>query len=473
MAALSDTTSRAGGPPFPGRRWLVIRAQHTAVRVALPLYGTIRVGSSEDADVCVPEDQVAPVHVTLHLDPELEADLQDADSGLIRRGTRTEVPLARGSRVRLAPGDELRLGSVVLTSVEEPAPAAGGGELAGGVTGPMAPLQATPAHAHGMLVRDPAMREVLRLVERLAESSSPVLVLGETGTGKDLIARMLHDRSSRAPSGFVRVSCADLEEGGRSEPSVVLLEAIGRAAGGTVLLDEVGALGRRAQLVLNGLIETAEARFVATSNHDLRAEVQRGAFRKDLYFRLSRLVVVVPPLAERSSEILPLAEHFLAVFTARLGRPEVPRLSAAAKAKLEAHGWPGNVRELAGVIERALFVTSADVIGAESLELGALGAEVEAGAGVDPGGAEPDEAGLERPGEAAARGERPRSKPGVTAPPLTLREEMAALERSRISEALERYQTQAEAAKALDIPLRTFLNRLDALGIPRPRKPKD
>ncbi|MCK6550459.1 sigma 54-interacting transcriptional regulator [Myxococcota bacterium] len=546
-----------------GARWLVVRGQSTAVRVALPALGTFTIGRS-GTDVAIDEPGVAERHLVVRLTPSIEVDVLDADTGIVRvdarKRTRTEEPLAVGASIRLSLGDELRAGSVALALLAEaphaPGPRAwsrtwlegqvaseagpssllvrwratglepgalerffvehleprerlaelGDGELvtflpeqgalraralgdallarlgSRDVVVELGTCAATGAPVRdlvdrtgvqmarlvagqgddGLVAESGVMRDVLALVDRVAEGTTPVLILGETGAGKDAVAERLHGRSGRAP--LVRLGGAELE--------AALVEGDGaavfaRASGGTVLVDEVGGLSPRAQLALGRVVERSDVRFVATSNHDLKADVRRGTFRKDLFFRLNRVTIELPPLRARVDDIVPLAELFVRQLAPSARRTRAPRLSEGAKAALVAHRWPGNVRELKNVIERALFVAPSDVIGAEHLVLDVLGDD-EATLPPDerPKSAEPRRA--DAPRAEAPRAEAPRE--GEARAQVSLRDEMAALERRRITEALEAYPTQAEAAKALDIPLRTFLNRLDALGIARPRK---
>jgi DNA-binding NtrC family response regulator len=282
---------------------------------------------------------------------------------------------------------------------------------------------------------DPAMASVERLAAQAAESDEPVLVLGETGTGKDLLVAELHRRSPRAPKPLVRLSAVEIDAEGPAA------QAIARAAGGTLLLDEVSALSPRAQLALTQWLERgalAGVRVVATSNQDLEASVQSGTFRKDLFFRLARFRLDLPPLRERRSDI----RAFTSAILAAHGIAAPPSL--AVLDALERYRWPGNVRELEGALGRAAAAS-----GGAPLQLEHLPPEIAgdaSSAAVEAPSADAEESGM------------------------SLRDEMAALERRRILEALERHPTQTEAAKALGIPLRTFLNRMDALGIPRARK---
>jgi transcriptional regulator with AAA-type ATPase domain len=294
-----------------------------------------------------------------------------------------------------------------------------------------------------LLTSDPAMERVARLIERVARSSTHVLILGETGVGKDLIAQLIHDRSDRASGPFVRVNCVDLSDSFLEEASSNFLA---RAKGGTVHLDEIGGLSLRAQLSLGYLLDEApsathDVRFVASSNQDLMESVDAGTFRKDLFFRLNQLTIQVPPLRDRPLDVVPLAEQFIA--GSKRSRP--PRLSEQAKAALTSYSWPGNVRELKNVVDRALLLTGGDVLGLEHLPSEILG-----------GGPIIERA---APAESEGSPDKPKS----------LREEIEALEKKRILEALQKYPTQRDAAAALDMPMRTFLNRLDAFGIPRAR----
>jgi two-component system, NtrC family, response regulator HydG len=239
--------------------------------------------------------------------------------------------------------------------------------------------------------RSASMREAVRLAEAVAPHSTTVVILGETGTGKGLLARYVHECSSRCREPMVELNCAGLqrelaeselfghEKGaftGAADRKLGLFEA---ARGGTLFLDEVGELDLAVQAKLlkaiedktlrrvGGLTEIeVDVRLVAATHRDLEGEVAAGRFRPDLYYRLSVFAVRMPSLRERPADIVPLALHFLTQF--RAGRP--PRLSAEACAQLKAHDWPGNVRELRNVMERASIVAGgADEIALEHLPL--------------------------------------------------------------------------------------------------------
>lgn len=311
------------------------------------------------------------------------------------------------------------------------------------------------ATAQRLVMDSTAMQEVARMVDQVARTSSHVLILGETGVGKEVVAQMIHDRSDRAGRPFVRVSCVDLEDRSIEEADEGEEPLLFKAQGGTLLLDEVGGLSPRAQLSLGHLLEKWAAssrtsrrqavRVIATSNQDLEAAVAAGTFRKDLIFRLNGVTIPVPPLREHLEDVGPLARAFVE-------RTEgAKQIEDGVLRALESYSWPGNVRELRNVVERAAMMARSDTITLADLPDQILG-----------GKAPPP------PVQPAAK----QAAAGDGGAPKSLREEMAELEKRRILEALEKYPTQTDAAKALDIPLRTFLNRLDALGIPRARKAK-
>ena len=228
--------------------------------------------------------------------------------------------------------------------------------------------------------RSAAIQQVFKAIELVAETDSSVLLLGETGTGKELIARAIHRSSRRRSAVMVKVNCGAL-------PATLLeSELFGHERGaftgavqqkkgrfelanrGTIFLDEIGELPPDAQVKLLRVLQEHEfervggtqtlridARVIAATNRDLRAEVQRGGFRADLFFRLNIFPIWVPPLRERREDIPILAQHFIREFAGRLGR-RVEQIDSRALGDLVAYEWPGNVRELANVLERAVIL---------------------------------------------------------------------------------------------------------------------
>jgi DNA-binding NtrC family response regulator len=229
----------------------------------------------------------------------------------------------------------------------------------------------------GMIGRSEAMERVYRLAQLVAPRTTTVLILGPTGSGKELVARALHALSPRAAKPFVAVNCAAIPEtlleselfgyarGAFTGAVQAQLGRIPAAHGGTLFLDEVGELPLSMQAKLLRFLEEKEvqrlgsvepirvdARVIAASNVDMAQRAMRGEFREDLFYRLAAFPLELPPLSERREDIVPLAEHFLACMAVAMNMP-CPRLGSEAATILEAHPWRGNVRELQHVMERA------------------------------------------------------------------------------------------------------------------------
>jgi two-component system response regulator FlrC len=248
----------------------------------------------------------------------------------------------------------------------------------------------SPGGSDELVAADPQSVELFELARRVAETDTTVLVTGDSGTGKEILARYLHRHSSRAAGPFVAINCAAIPENmleavlfghergaftGAHEARAGKFE---QAQGGSLLLDEVSEMDIGLQAKLLRVLQEREVeriggrnpidlnvRVIATTNRDLRAQVDAGRFREDLYYRLSVFPLTVPPLRQRPGDIIPLARHFLAS-AAGDGRP-APALTDEAAAALLAHSWPGNVRELQNLLLRAVILCSANVIRAGDL----------------------------------------------------------------------------------------------------------
>jgi formate hydrogenlyase transcriptional activator len=228
------------------------------------------------------------------------------------------------------------------------------------------------------------MRQVLKQVAKVAPSDSTVLILGETGTGKELIARALHRRSNRAARAFVRVNCAAIPQSliaselfghERGAFTGALQRRVGRfesADGGTLFLDEVGDLPMETQIVLLRVLQEREfervgsnrpisvdVRLIAATNRDLPAAVAAGTFRRDLFYRLNVVPVLIPPLRERAADIPLLIEYFVGRYTKAAGKT-IRHIGKQTLEQLVAYDWPGNIRELQNVVERAVILSETD-----------------------------------------------------------------------------------------------------------------
>jgi two-component system response regulator AtoC len=240
------------------------------------------------------------------------------------------------------------------------------------------------------VVHDPAMQRVYTLVERISDTPMTVLLLGETGVGKEIVCEAIHRRSSRRDRPLIKLNCAALPETlleselfghergaftGADRRKIGFFEA---ADGGTLFLDEIGdmplalqakllrVLERKVITRVGGTTEVAtDARLIAATHRDLDADVRAGRFRQDLLFRIGGFTIAIPPLRDRPGEIVPLAEHFARTTAAEQGRV-APKFTDDAREALTAYAWPGNVRELRNAIERAL-VLSSDAISASDL----------------------------------------------------------------------------------------------------------
>ncbi|OOG26188.1 sigma-54-dependent Fis family transcriptional regulator [Thioalkalivibrio denitrificans] len=250
-----------------------------------------------------------------------------------------------------------------------------------------------------MVVEDPYSRELLRLAGRVAASEVTVLIHGESGVGKEVFARYLHVRSTRAEGPFVAVNCAAIPENmleamlfgyergaftGAYESRAGKFE---QAQGGTLLLDEISEMDLGLQAKLLRVLQEREVerlggkrtlpldvRVMATTNRDLRSAVAEGRFREDLFYRLSVFPLLIPPLRERPGDVLPLARRFMERHGRGIDRAELTPCGAA---KLMNHTWPGNVRELDNVIQRALILRSGPLIDADSIQFESVASGIE------------------------------------------------------------------------------------------------
>jgi DNA-binding NtrC family response regulator len=337
------------------------------------------------------------------------------------------------------------------------------------------------------------MQRIFSLIERLGPATIPILLLGETGSGKEVLADWVHQTSRLRAGPFLKINCAGLSE------SVVESELFGHergaftgavqqhrgvfetADGGTLFLDEVAELPQRTQAKLLRVLESGEicrlgsttvrkvaVRLVAATHRELPALAERGEFRRDLFFRLNGATIEIPPLRRRHVDILPLARLFLERAAQLLGRPGLMLDTSALQALLE-HEWPGNVRELRNVMDRAAALCEGALVRADALGLGArrasIGEASDVGAAsIAPAAPSAPPAALQSPAALNPRG----------ALSADLRAAVLGFERGRILAALaESDGNQTEAARLLGISRRTLTNKLNLHGVARPRKLSD
>jgi len=314
--------------------------------------------------------------VTLGKDPANDVVLQDPF--VSARHLRLERRERRWRLRDLGSTNGTLLGGVRVTEAELPA----GAPLTLGDTEIVLELavesrSAPPATFEGMISGHPAMRQMFELVERVAPADAAVTILGETGTGKELVARALHHLSGRREAAFIPVNCSAIaeslieselfghEKGAFSGAERLRKGAFEEADGGTIFLDEIGELPLDLQPKLLRTLElgevkrvgasrplTVNVRVVGATHRDLRAQVRAGKFREDLYYRLCVVPVTIPPLRARRSDVRALADAFLARASPR---GLALRFSDEALAKMEDYDWPGNVRQLKNVVQRALL----------------------------------------------------------------------------------------------------------------------
>jgi transcriptional regulator with GAF, ATPase, and Fis domain len=447
LAGSTVSLARPGRARLGERHRLIVWEDGIARPFSLPAAGEAIIGRTEEADIAIPSAAVSRRHARLSTGPRMVC-IVDLGS---RNGTRINGEMLEGERV-LEYGDVLNFGDVMAVLEADP------GERSGEVDSVPPDGFVLELGPRSLVVADPMMIHVYSQLERLAQSELTVLVVGETGTGKDLAANAVHHWSRREGRPLVSINCAALPEGlaeselfgyqrgafsGALRDKPGLFEA---AAGGTVFLDEIGDLSLAVQAKLLRVLESREAtrlgalqatpidiRVVAATHRDLAADVTARRFRQDLYYRLTAAIVNLPPLRARRRELPLLARRFLDEACGSLGRPPLA-FSDGALARLREHRWPGNVRELKNLMD---FV-------AATVERGPV---VPAHFGPNWGA-----------------GSMVRSDAPNEGKFSSLREARRDFERRNIEAALEATGgNKTRAAKMLNMPLRTFMERVKQL----------
>jgi transcriptional regulator with PAS, ATPase and Fis domain len=384
-------TDRTNPADFSGhaRAYLVVQRSGRAEVVEVPDGEAIVIGRGSEAHIAIDDARASRRHA-LVLWSAGQLLVEDLKS---RNGTFVNAQELRGASRPVGAGDNIRVGGLeivvaVVTAVSptnEHAPASTPSRPLPPSTGDLAD------GLNGVVVADSNMSRMFGFARRIARANTTVLILGETGSGKEVVAQQVHAWSRRAGAPFVRVNCATLQESlaeselfgyergaftGADRRKVGFAEA---ANGGTLFLDELGELSLPVQAKLLAMLENraiirvgsatetpVDVRVISATHRDLSNEIAAGRFREDLFYRLGVVVVRVPPLRERPSEIALLAKLFAKRFGADFGWTD-PVVTQDASAALAAYPWPGNVRELRNAIEHAMLVTDDGAIRAEHL----------------------------------------------------------------------------------------------------------
>jgi transcriptional regulator with GAF, ATPase, and Fis domain len=434
---------------------LIVSGPHGVTVHAIRRNATLTVGRSPECEIPIDHPSISRRHVRLHFGATWTAE----DLGSTNKTTVAGKELHRGVRVPVAPGTTILVGGTVTIVIH----------------GPSAADRTDRTSVASPLVHDRELRRVYDTLDEIAPTPLSVLVLGETGVGKEVFAEAVHARSQRASGPFVKLNCAALTESlleselfgfekgaftGANAAKIGLFEA---ADGGTLFLDELGEMPLTTQAKLLRVLETGEVtrigsvkprtidvRFVGATNRDLRRLVADGNFRADLYFRINGISVTLPPLRDRLDDIVPLARHFVQRVAQRLGRPSLEFTPSAVDA-LHRYSWPGNVRELRNVVERALILAKGPAIDAPDLAF-------QEHAVASPSSVAP----VERP---------TLTEPNAGLSESELRDQMRAFERHRIEEALRKtHGNQTRAAQLLGVSRRTLINKLELHNFDRPRR---
>jgi transcriptional regulator with PAS, ATPase and Fis domain len=440
-----------------GHFQLVVIGDGAVATYALPEHAEVTIGRGHACDIRIDDESISRRHAVLQIGGKLTIEDLGSANGTQVRGHKLKL----GHPATISAGELVGIGNLSILLQHRPR----------AVTHPGSAAGSTPGDAD-IVVTDPQMKSLHDLVRQVAGSKIGVLLLGETGVGKEVFARAVHRSSPRAAGPFVEINCAAVtetlleselfghEKGAFTNAIAGKQGLIELAHGGTLFLDEIGDMPQATQAKLLRVIEDAQlrrvgglktraidVRFVAATNSDLETQMASGAFRRDLYFRLNGVTIEIPPLRERLGELEALANRFIVRTCQRDGTPP-PALTPEALELMRRYRWPGNVRELKNMIERAVLLSGGGPIRAEHLS-----------------------------------GEKLRAPTGTPAPPALqvveaaeralLRGRGTSDERQSIVEALERAGgNQTVAARLLGMSRRTLVNRLDEYDLARPRKHK-
>ena len=461
-------TAEMGVRPSGDSLSLLVMSERGILKWALPRSGELTIGRDAACEVRLDDSGVSRRHAKLIVGEGLQ--LLDLGS---RNGTRVGDRRASPNEpVEVSFRDAIRIGDNVL--VVQPTRGGAEGGSASGQSAAETPLLDATSQLTDSVDLD-ALRERVPNIDRVSAGTINVLIQGETGVGKEVLAHAIHRLSQRAAGPIVCLNCCALSESlveseifghergaftGALRSKMGLLEGAHR---GTLFLDEVGEMSSAFQTKFLRVLEQKEVtrvgglrprsidvRIVAATNRDLQAEVVAGRFRRDLYFRLNGLCIVISPLRERLDDVEPLVRRFVAR-ASELSRRQVPTIAPEVLSLLKAYRWPGNIRELRNVAERAVLLCEGDAIEPQHLPTELRGGEVPNALDSAP------RVTHNPPKEDLTKELR------VTNPP--------AVERDLIVDALRVCRgNQSRAAKLLGISRRTLVSRLTQYDLPRPRK---
>jgi two-component system response regulator HydG len=369
-ASRSLNTSALGAEPAALPREVTLHARLEGTSdslVSRPLGHSLEIGSGVGAALRLDHPTISARHAKVHRhDGRLMLQDLGSTNGTFVSGLRVyEVELPLGVHARVGPFEIWADSPRLVPSIRR-------------------------SDFEGMVSEDPSMHALFAQIDRVAASDAPVAIAGETGTGKELVARAIHRRSKRAANPLIPINCAAIarelvetelfghEKGAFTGAAVSREGALSEAHRGTLFLDEIGELPLELQPKLLRALElgevkkvgatrpeTVDVRFICATHRSLADEVRRNRFREDLYFRVAVVTLYVPPLRQRRSDVPLLWDHFMA----RLSPPGArPAVSDEAIEKLRSHGWPGNVRELRNVVQRALLSASGATLGVEDVQ---------------------------------------------------------------------------------------------------------
>jgi two-component system, NtrC family, response regulator AtoC len=368
MRKFDETADVHSKRPDVREPWLVISSSAGVRAIPLPRSNRVTIGRMHTCDIVIDDESVSRQHAAIVVGPQ---GLSIEDLGSRNKTKVTGRALTRGETAPLPVGAVVEVGyATMFVQVGRPPVAAS----------PQPPSIVPPSAKVAAIVHDPTMLRLYGLLEVIAPSPLNVVILGETGTGKEVFAEAIHKGSARSTNPFLKVNCAALagslleselfgHEKGAFTGALGAKSGLFEAAdGGTVFLDEVGELPIETQAKLLRVVEYGEVirlgsvqprkvdvRYVAATNRDLTQAIAVNRFRSDLFFRLNGFSVTLPPLRKREKDIVPLARHFLD--RAARGRPYT--VTPESQTALERYPWPGNVRELKNVLERAIVLSGA------------------------------------------------------------------------------------------------------------------